>query len=140
MSKSPQPSSQMACLSKMEAGKLFHSPGQMPLEAADRLADPVSQIHAIKSLATVAWRLTKVSSDQAPLAMGGFATCLVTVSFAMMHFRDVTVQTLNIGNLCFVASIGLLISAQWEMVRGNTFSYTVLSAYGMWACNLPCHD
>ena len=76
----------------MEAGKLFHSPGQMPLAAADRLADPVSLIHAIKSLAIVAWRLTKISSDQAPLAMGGFATCLVTVSFAMMHFRDVTVQ------------------------------------------------
>jgi succinate-acetate transporter protein len=63
--------------------------------------------------------------------MGGFATSLITVSFAMMNFRDVSVQTVNIGNLCFVASVGLLISAQWEMVRGNTFSYTVLSAYGM---------
>lgn len=49
----------------------------------------------------------------------------------MMNFRGVTAQTLNFGNLCFVASFGLLISAQWEMVRGNTFSYTVLSAYGM---------
>lgn len=62
--------------------------------------------------------------------MGGFATSLITVCLAMMNFRDVTVQTINIGNLCFVASVGLLISAQWEMVRGNTFSYTVLSAYG----------
>ena len=50
---------------KMEAGKTFHSQGQIPPEAADRLADPASQIHAIKSLAIVAWRLTKVSSDQA---------------------------------------------------------------------------
>lgn len=63
--------------------------------------------------------------------MGGFATTLITVSFAMMNLRDVSVQTLNIGNLCFVASVGLLISAQWEMARGNTFSYTTLSAYGI---------
>ena len=69
--------------------------------------------------------------EQAPLAMGGLATFLITVCLAMMNFREVTVQTLNVGNLCFAASVGLLISAQWEMVRGNTFSYTVLSAYGM---------
>lgn len=36
---------------KMEAGKTFHSQGQIPPEAADRLADPASQIHAINSLA-----------------------------------------------------------------------------------------
>ncbi|KAJ2980147.1 hypothetical protein NQ176_g2813 [Zarea fungicola] len=74
---------------------------------------------------------TNKLADPAPLAMGGFATSLITLSFAMMNFRDVTAQNLNVGNLCFVASIGLLISAQWEMVRGNTFSYTVLSAYGL---------
>lgn len=48
----------------------------------------------------------------------------------MMNFRGVFTQTIFMGDLCFVAGIGLLISAQWEMVRGNTFSYTVLSAYG----------
>lgn len=62
--------------------------------------------------------------------MGGFATTLLSVSLAMMHFRGVSDQTMFVGDLCFVAGIGLLISAQWEMVRGNTFSYTVLSAYG----------
>lgn len=62
--------------------------------------------------------------------MGGFATTLLSVSLAMMNFRDVSTQTLFVGDLCFVAFFGLLISAQWEMVRGNTFSYTVLSAYG----------
>ncbi|KAF2008427.1 hypothetical protein BU24DRAFT_415788 [Aaosphaeria arxii CBS 175.79] len=80
-----------------------------------------------EGLSRVAGRL----ADPAPLAMGGFATSLITVCFAMMNLRDVSIQTVNIGNLCFVASIGLLISAQWEMVRGNTFSYTVLSAYGL---------
>lgn len=62
--------------------------------------------------------------------MGGFATTLLSVSLAMMNFRGVTVQTMFVGDLCFVACIGLLISAQWSMVRGDTFSYTVLTAFG----------
>ncbi|KAJ5459312.1 hypothetical protein N7530_011256 [Penicillium desertorum] len=68
-------------------------------------------------------------ANPAPLALGGFATTLLSVSLAMMNFRGVFTQTIFMGDLCFVAGIGLLISAQWEMVRGNTFSYTVLSAY-----------
>lgn len=70
--------------------------------------------------------------------MGGFATSIVTVSLAMMGFRGVTNQTVFVGDLCFAASIALLISAQWEMVRGNTFSYTVLSAYSKLI--VPCSD
>lgn len=62
--------------------------------------------------------------------MGGFATTLLTVSLAMMNFRGVSNQTIFVGDLCFVACIGLLISAQWSMVKGDTFSYTVLSAFG----------
>ncbi|KAF5026831.1 hypothetical protein F66182_1024 [Fusarium sp. NRRL 66182] len=69
--------------------------------------------------------------NPAPLAMGGFATTLLTVSLAMMEFRGVSLQTQFIGNLCFVACVGLLISAQWSMVRGDTFSYTVLTAFGL---------
>lgn len=65
--------------------------------------------------------------------MGGFATTLLTLSLAMMGFRGVSVQTIFVGDLCFVACIGLLISAQWEMVKGNTFGYTVLSAFGAWS-------
>ncbi|CAI7662236.1 unnamed protein product [Penicillium palitans] len=68
-------------------------------------------------------------ANPAPLAMGGFATTLLSVSLAMMNFRGVYTQTIFMGDLCFVAGIGMLISAQWEMARGNTFSYTVLSAY-----------
>lgn len=56
---------------------------------------------------------------QAPMAMGGFATTLLTVSLAMMEFRGVHVQTVFVGNLCFVAGIGLLISAQWEVGNGQ---------------------
>ncbi|KAI1394415.1 GPR1/FUN34/yaaH family-domain-containing protein [Hypoxylon trugodes] len=70
-------------------------------------------------------------ANPSPLAMGGFATTLLTVSLAMMGFRGVSTQTVFVGNLCFVACVALLISAQWEMVRGNTFSYTVLSAFGL---------
>ena len=68
--------------------------------------------------------------NPAPLAMGGFATTLMSVSMAMMKFRDVTSQVIFVGDLCFVACFALLISAQWAMVKGDTFSYTVLSAYG----------
>lgn len=52
------------------------------------------------------------------------------MSLCSMGLRGVTTEAIHIGNLCFVASIGLLISAQWEILRGNSFSYTVLSAYG----------
>ncbi|KAL9477678.1 hypothetical protein ACSS6W_007519 [Trichoderma asperelloides] len=68
-------------------------------------------------------------ANPSPLAMAGFATSLLTVSLSMMGFRGVSNQTVFVGDLCFVACIALLISAQWEMVRGNTFSYTVLSAF-----------
>lgn len=71
------------------------------------------------------------------MAMGGFATTLLTVSLAMMEFRGVHTQTVFVGDLCFVAGIGLLISAQWEMAKGNTFAYTVLSAFGKLATILP---
>lgn len=62
--------------------------------------------------------------------MGGFATTLLTLSLALMGLRGVTVETINVGNLCFVAGLGLIISAQWAIVRGDTFSYTVLTAFG----------
>ncbi|KAJ5757565.1 uncharacterized protein N7511_006259 [Penicillium nucicola] len=69
--------------------------------------------------------------DPTPLGMAGFATTLLTLSLAMMEFRGVSVQNVFIGNFCFVGCIALLISAQWEIVRGNTFGYTVLSAFGL---------
>lgn len=62
--------------------------------------------------------------------MGGFATTLLTLSLSMMGFRGVHTQSVFVGDLCFAAGIGMLISAQWEIVRGNTFAYTVLSAFG----------
>ncbi|PYH39962.1 acetate uptake transporter family protein [Aspergillus neoniger CBS 115656] len=58
--------------------------------------------------------------DPAPLGMCEFATTLLTLSLAMMRFRGVSVQDVFIGNFCF-----------WELVRGNTFSYTVFSAFGL---------
>ncbi|KAM5355041.1 hypothetical protein ACJ41O_001687 [Fusarium nematophilum] len=67
--------------------------------------------------------------NPSPLAMGGFATTLLTLSLAMMGFRGVETQTVFIANLCFAAGLGMLISAQWEMVRGNTFGYSSLSAF-----------
>lgn len=64
------------------------------------------------------------------MAMGAFATTLITVSCSMLDWRGVASEAVSVGNLCFVAGLGLVISAQWEMLRGQTFSYTVLCAYG----------
>ncbi|OQD97413.1 hypothetical protein PENSOL_c012G07548 [Penicillium solitum] len=44
-------------------------------------------------------------ANPAPLAMGGFATTLLSVSLAMMNFRGVYTQTIFMGDLCFVAGI-----------------------------------
>jgi succinate-acetate transporter protein len=54
----------------------------------------------------------------------------MTLSLSNMGFRGVSNQTLFIADLCLLAGFGLLISAQWEMVRGGTFGYTVLAAFG----------
>ncbi|UKZ92445.1 uncharacterized protein TrAFT101_007401 [Trichoderma asperellum] len=86
---------------------------------------------SIEKVQVVYQSLAPQLANPSPLAMGGFATSLLTVSLAMMGFRGVSNQTVFVGDLCFVACVALLISAQWEMVRGNTFSYTVLSAFGL---------
>ncbi|XPS71019.1 hypothetical protein M3J09_003208 [Ascochyta lentis] len=69
-------------------------------------------------------------ANPGPLGFGSFATTLMTLSLSMMGVGGVSNQGVFIANLCFLAGIGLLISAQWEMVRGNTFAYTVLAAFG----------
>ncbi|CAG8268948.1 unnamed protein product [Penicillium olsonii] len=71
-------------------------------------------------------------ANPSPMGFGGFATTLMTLSLSMMGFRGVSNQTVFIANLCLLAGVGLLISAQWEMVKGNTFGYTVLTAFGLY--------
>lgn len=65
------------------------------------------------------------------LAIGAFATTLTTLSFALMGWRDLSVTNAFVGNFFGVAGIGMVISAQWEIVLGNTYAYTVLSAFGL---------
>ncbi|XPS71018.1 hypothetical protein M3J07_003209 [Ascochyta lentis] len=71
-------------------------------------------------------------ANPGPLGFGSFATTLMTLSLSMMGVGGVSNQGVFIANLCFLAGIGLLISAQWEMVRGNTFAYTVLAAFAFY--------
>ncbi|THY38073.1 hypothetical protein D6C98_10507 [Aureobasidium pullulans] len=71
-------------------------------------------------------------ANPGPLGFGAFATTLMTISLAQMGFRNVQNQTVFVANLCFLAGVGLLISAQWEMVRGDTFAYTVLTAFAFY--------
>lgn len=65
------------------------------------------------------------------LAIGAFATTLTTLSCSLMEWRGVTTTNVYIGNFFFIAGIGMVISAQWEIVRGNSYGYTVLSAFGL---------
>jgi uncharacterized protein len=65
------------------------------------------------------------------LAIGAFSTTLTTLSLALMGFRGVSVTNVFIGNYFGVAGIGMVITAQWEIVLGNTYAYTVLSAFGL---------
>jgi len=65
------------------------------------------------------------------LAIGAFATTLTTLSFALMGWRDLSVTNAFVGNFFGVAGIGMVISAQWEIILGNTYAYTVLSAFGL---------
>lgn len=65
------------------------------------------------------------------LAIGAFATTLTTLSFALMGWRGLSTTNAFIGNFFAVAGIGMVVSAQWEIVLGNTYAYTVLSAFGL---------
>ena len=65
------------------------------------------------------------------LAIGGFATTLTTLSLALMGFRGVSVTNAFIGDFFGVAGIGMVVAAQWEIVLGNTYAFTVLSAFGL---------
>ncbi|CZT52987.1 related to Y.lipolytica GPR1 protein and Fun34p [Rhynchosporium secalis] len=64
------------------------------------------------------------------LAIGAFSTTLTTLSFALMEWRGLSTTNVFIGNFFFVAGIGMVISAQWELILGNSFGYTALSAFG----------
>lgn len=65
------------------------------------------------------------------LAIGAFATTLTTLSFSLMGWRGLSASNAVLGNYFGVAGIGMVISAQWELVLGNTYAYTVLSAFGL---------
>lgn len=56
------------------------------------------------------------------LAIGAFATTLTTLSFALMEWRGVSVTNAFIGDFFAVAGVGMLITAQWEIVLGNTYA------------------
>ena len=65
------------------------------------------------------------------LAIGAFATTLTTLSLALMEFRGVTVTNAFVGDFFGVAGIGMVLSAIFELLLGNTYAYTVLAAFGL---------
>ncbi|KAF2158550.1 hypothetical protein M409DRAFT_61562 [Zasmidium cellare ATCC 36951] len=65
------------------------------------------------------------------LATGAFSTTLTTLSFALMGWRGVSVTNAFIGDFFGVAGVGMFVSANWELVLGNTYAYTVFAAFGL---------
>ncbi len=65
------------------------------------------------------------------LAIGAFATTLTTLSLALMGFRGVSVTNAFVGDFFGVAGIGMVLSAIFELILGNTYAYTVLAAFGL---------
>lgn len=99
--------------------------------------DYLSQIRVIKTndgkeIVSVPVPMTIKSQLGNPtaLAIGAFATTLTTLSLSLMNWRGISITNVFIGNFFFVAGIGMVISAQWELVLGNSYGYTVLSAFG----------
>ncbi|SPN99297.1 related to Y.lipolytica GPR1 protein and Fun34p [Cephalotrichum gorgonifer] len=76
-------------------------------------------------------RLATVQHGETALAIGAFATTLTTLSISLMELRGVTTINVYVANFFFVAALGLLITAQWELSSGNGFAYTVFSAFGL---------
>ncbi|KAJ4390959.1 hypothetical protein N0V93_004558 [Gnomoniopsis smithogilvyi] len=64
------------------------------------------------------------------LPIGAFATTLTTLSLSLMEFRGVTTTNVYVANFFFLAALGLVISAQWELAAGNGLAYSIYSAFG----------
>lgn len=99
--------------------------------------DYLSQIRVIKTndgKEIVSLRVPMTIKSQlgnpTALAIGAFATTLTTLSLSLMGWRGLSVTNVFIENYFFVAGIGMVISAQWELVLKNSYGYTVLSAFG----------
>ena len=50
--------------------------------------------------------------------------------FSSLQVRTDWARLLTIPSILIFKGIGMVISAQWELVLGNTYAYTVLSAFG----------
>lgn len=48
-----------------------------------------------------------------------------------MEWRGVTTTNVYVANFFFLAAMGLVISAQWELAAGNGLAYSIYSAFGV---------
>lgn len=74
--------------------------------------------------------------------MGAFAIAFTTLSMSLMEWRSAAITNAYIGNCFFTAGMGLVLVAQWELVRGNSFGHTVFGGFGEHlvtsSYDLPC--
>ncbi|RFU76339.1 gpr1 fun34 yaah [Trichoderma arundinaceum] len=112
------------------------------LELRRQFSETAQEAHNLHSHHNVAPTTNVKFSNPTALAIGCFATTLTTLSLTLMEWRNVTITNAFAGNFFFAAGLGMVISAQWEMALGNSFGYTVFSAFGFFyaglgAINLP---
>ena len=72
-----------------------------------------------------------LTTPQTALAIGAFATTLTTLSLSLMGWRDLSSNNVFVGNFALLGGVAMLLTAQWELVLGNSYAYTVLSAFGL---------
>src|ERR1700712_1839969 len=91
--------------------------------AAGKIASPGSQSPSTSLgqpyYITVPITLKAQLGSPTALAIGAFSTTLTTLSFAPLGWRGGTVANAFIGDFFAVAGIGMVITAQWEIVLGN---------------------
>ncbi|EAW11657.1 putative Acetate transporter [Aspergillus clavatus NRRL 1] len=74
--------------------------------------------------------ITPIGSPTA-LGMGAFAIAFTTLSMSLMEWRGAAITNAYIGNCFFTAGLGLVLVAQWELVRGNSYGHTVFGGFGL---------
>lgn len=73
-----------------------------------------------------------------PVALGvlGFALTESCLGIVLMGWRGTTMDDVFVVNFFGIGGFGMLMAAQWIMLRGDTFAYTAISAYGLFYVGL----
>ncbi|KAJ5753796.1 GPR1/FUN34/yaaH [Penicillium nucicola] len=99
-------------------------------EESHQLSYNTATYHTGNKQESVCQPVPQIGSPTA-LGMGAFAIAFTTLSMSLMEWRSAVITNAYIGNCFFTAGMGLVLVAQWELVRGNSFGHTVFGGFGL---------